>query len=125
MSADEVCCQAGQPVELPLSEGGLDNDVLALKEACFLESLTDRVDNFHLGGRSGCQQSDHRHGQLLRARRERPRDRRAAEQRDGNRGASMDRIASNARQLDPIRKLSYWRGCVRWHGSYFTTRQPV
>jgi len=26
---------------------------------------------------------------------------------------------------DPIRKLSHWRGCVRWHGSYFTTRQPV
>src|SRR6185369_2417408 len=31
----------------------------------------------------------------------------------------------DARQPDPIRKLSYWRGCVRWHGSYFTTREPV
>ena len=26
----------------------------------------------------------------------------------------------DARQQDPIRKLSHWRGCVRWHGSYFT-----
>jgi len=81
MSADEVCCQAGQPVELSLSEGGLDNDVLALNEPCFLESLTDRVDNFHLGGRGGCQQSNHRHRRLLRPRRERPRCRCAAEQR--------------------------------------------
>jgi len=30
----------------------------------------------------------------------------------------------DARQPEPIRKLSYWRGCVRWHESYFATRQP-
>ena len=77
MSADEVCCQAGQPVELSLSEGGLDSDVLALHEPCFLESLTDGIDNFHLGGRSGCQQSNHRRATLLRTRDERPRCRRA------------------------------------------------
>src|SRR5262249_56688142 len=35
-----------------------------------------------LGGGGGIEDSDHRHRRLLRARRERPRDRRAAEQRD-------------------------------------------
>ena len=30
----------------------------------------------------------------------------------------------DARQPDPIRKLSHWRGCVRWCRIYFTTRQP-
>jgi hypothetical protein len=43
LSAHEVCCQAGQCVELPLSEGGLDGDVLALHDVNFLESLPDRL----------------------------------------------------------------------------------
>src|SRR6516165_3353112 len=81
LSAHEVCCQAGQCVELPLSEGGLDSDALAVHDVNFLESLPDRIDNFHLSSGSGHQEPDHRHSRLLRARRERP-SRRAAEKGD-------------------------------------------
>src|SRR6516162_3179104 len=65
LSAHEVCCQARQCVELPLSEGGLDDDVLAVHDVNFLGSLPDRIDNFYLSSGSGYQEPDHRHRWLL------------------------------------------------------------
>src|SRR5262249_37510421 len=94
LSVREVCCQSGQAVELTLSEGGLDCDVLALHDVNFLEALPDRVDNFHLSSGSGYKEPDNRYCGLLRLRRERP-CRRAAEQRDEL--APLHSITSSAR----------------------------
>ena len=61
----------------------LDRDVLALDEACFLQALAECSHAVRLAGeRSTAEKPHHRHRRLLRARRERPRRRRAAEQRD-------------------------------------------
>jgi hypothetical protein len=59
----------------------LDRDVLALDDAGFAEPFAERSDTARLG-RAVADESDDRHRRLLRARRERPRCRRAAEQRD-------------------------------------------
>jgi hypothetical protein len=60
-----------------------DRNVLPLDEACFLQALAERGCKLRRnGGRRAAQKSNHRHRRLLRPRRDRPRDRRAAEQRD-------------------------------------------
>src|SRR5262249_30251629 len=94
LSVHEVCCQSGQAVELTLSERGLDCDVLALHNVNFLESLPDRVDNFHLSSGSGYKEPDNRYCGPLRARRERPRGRCAADKRDER--AALHSITSSA-----------------------------
>src|SRR5262249_23295490 len=61
----------------------LDHDVLALDKACLLQALTEGDHEVHSVSERGVpQEPNHRHPRLLRARRERPRDRYAAEQRD-------------------------------------------
>jgi hypothetical protein len=65
----------------------LDRDVLALDEARLLQALTERGHEVRgVGERRAAQEPDHRHRRLLRARRERPMNRkpgrRAAEQGD-------------------------------------------
>jgi hypothetical protein len=79
----EIGGQFGEPPVLALRPVELERDVLvdvvaALGEA-FAESGHLRRP---LGGRAGVDEADHRHRRLLRARRERPRDRRAADERD-------------------------------------------
>jgi hypothetical protein len=73
----------------------LDPDVLALDEAYFLQALAERSP---LVARyvPTAEKPHHRHRRLLRARRERPRERRAAEQRD-ELAPSHHSIASSAR----------------------------
>src|SRR6266516_6571559 len=60
-----------------------DDDVLALDEACFLQALAEGGHQVSgIGERCVPQETNDRHRRLLRARRNRRRDRRAAEQRD-------------------------------------------
>src|SRR5262249_39020899 len=74
----------------------LDCDVLAFYESSRIEALAKRVDKVRRAGSCcGSQKSDHRYGGLLRARRERPRRRRTAEQRDER--APLHSITSSAR----------------------------
>src|SRR5215470_18256213 len=61
-----------------------DRHVLALDVAGFTETLPEWVQySLFEAGCPAVEQSHHRHRGLLRARRERPRGRRTAEQRDG------------------------------------------
>ena len=67
----------------PASPVILDCHVLALDGAGFVEAFTERSGMAHGGlGRPAADKADHRQCRLLRARRERPRRRRATEQRD-------------------------------------------
>src|SRR5262245_35842108 len=60
-----------------------DQHVLALDEARFLQTLAERGDQVREVGERGVpQETNNRHRRLLRAHRERPHSRRAAEQRD-------------------------------------------
>src|SRR5262249_37276047 len=60
-----------------------DRDILALDKACFLQALAEGSHEVRgVSERSVPQETNNRHFRLLRARRERPRDRPAAEQRD-------------------------------------------
>src|SRR5262245_42867903 len=73
-----------------------DQDVLALDEACFLQTLAERGDQVReVGERAVPQETNNRHGRLLRARRARPRSRRAADERDEL--AALHSITSVAR----------------------------
>src|SRR5262249_36829198 len=81
-TANQVCRQFRQAVDLILGEAVCNRDVLALDIAGIFEALAECAqqvpDRF---GRLVVEKPDHRHRLLLRARRERPRCR-AAEQRD-------------------------------------------
>src|SRR6266487_995683 len=60
-----------------------DQDVLALDEACFLEALAEGCHEVRgVSERGVPQETNNRHRRLLRACRQRPRGRRAAEQGD-------------------------------------------
>src|SRR5262245_48606463 len=60
-----------------------DRDILALDIAGFIQALTERGREGHIARSCrAVEKPDHRHRRLLRARRERPRRRRAAEKRD-------------------------------------------
>src|SRR5262249_59298490 len=75
--------QCGQLIVLIVRPAVFDRCVLALVVAGFLEALPKRR---HMCGvylcRWAAKEPDHRHRRLLRARRERPRGRRAAAKRD-------------------------------------------
>src|SRR5262249_13374496 len=76
----------------------LDRYVLALFEACVAQAFTERGQALATHLRSGrAEISHHRHRRLLRARRERPCGRRAAEQRDER--APLHSITSSARAM--------------------------
>ena len=72
-----------QSISMRLRPSILDVDVLALYIACHSQPLAEssQTDGI-IFRRSDCEDADHRHRLLLRACRERPRRRRAAEQRD-------------------------------------------
>jgi len=82
-TADELSHERRQAVVLAVQPVVLDHHVLALDVAGFVEGFTERSDNAHRGlGRSAADEADDRHCRLLRARRERPREHRTAQQRD-------------------------------------------
>src|SRR5262249_16583303 len=83
LAANQISRQLRQPIGLVLGKAIYDRYVLALHMASLFETLTkseqavrERV------RRCGVKEADHRHRRLLRARRERPRGSRTAEQRD-------------------------------------------
>src|SRR5262249_31716805 len=74
-----------------------DRDILTLDIAGVLEALTESAQTLHIPvRRRGVKKTDHRHRRLLRPRPERPRRRRAAEQRD-ELAAATHSITSSAR----------------------------
>src|SRR5207253_9701255 len=94
--AEEIGGQRHQAVILVFSVLVVDRDVAALDKAHAAKALAKR--SLHLRGgrtRAAAQIPDHWHWLPLRARRERPRDRRAAEQRDEL--AAFHSITSSAR----------------------------
>ena len=84
LAADQIGRQRRQPIELALGPAIFDRDVAALDVAGFAQALAERgqVRRSRTLSAIAAEKPDHRHRRLLRARRERPRGRRAAEQRD-------------------------------------------
>src|SRR6516164_11143165 len=83
LAPNQFTCQWRQLIKLILGPAVFDCDILALTKAAVLKPLTKSAEQMRVrGGRCTVKKSDHRHRRLLRVRRERPRDRRAAEQRD-------------------------------------------
>src|SRR5262249_27067794 len=80
-TAHEVSHERRQAIEFALQPMVLHRYVLALDVAGFVEALAERGGKGRIR-RSGIDECDHRHLRLLRARRERPCDRRAAEKGD-------------------------------------------
>src|SRR5262245_45837793 len=88
----------GEPVEAPFRQAILDGNVLALDVAGFTNALSECGQKACTIGKErprSAEEPDHRHGRLLRARRERPSRRRTAEQYDEL--ATPHSITSSAR----------------------------
>src|SRR5262245_31210619 len=82
LSANQFGRQLRQSIVLVLGEAVDDCYVLALHIADVFEAQAECAQTVrHRVRRSGIKEPNHRHGRLLRAHRERPRGRRAAEQR--------------------------------------------
>ena len=82
LAANEIGGQRGYSLVLALGPAVLDRDIVALDEAGFLETFAEAgYEMRERTGRSGTEESDHRHCRLLRAGDEWTRDRRTAEKR--------------------------------------------
>src|SRR5262249_4727121 len=80
---DEIGDQCRKSVVLTFRPTVFDRHILAFDITRFLQTLAERPDLLpQRSGRSGIEEADHGHRRLLRARRERPRNCRAAEQSD-------------------------------------------
>src|SRR5215813_326186 len=83
LPAYQIGREVGQSVGLVLRPAILDRHILALDVAGFTKALAECGQiSCTIDRRRAAEEPDHRHRRLLRARRERPRSRRAAEQRD-------------------------------------------
>ena len=93
LPAHEIGRQSRQPIQLIVRPAILDGDVLAFDEFSVIQTLPKGIDNIcEAGSRGASEKSDNRHRRLLRARHERPRGRRAAEQRDELAPLSFDHL---------------------------------
>jgi hypothetical protein len=80
---DQVRRQFRQAIILSVRPTKFERDVLALDIASFTQSSMKGGEHGHIGlARSSAEIADHRHRRLLRPRRQRPRGRSSAEQRD-------------------------------------------
>src|SRR5215510_10732919 len=96
LTAYQIGCEVGQYVVLVLRPAILDHNISALDVAGFTKALPECGQiACTISKRRAAEESDHRHCRLLRARRERPRCCRAAEQRDEL--ATVHSITSSAR----------------------------
>src|SRR5215470_10141000 len=97
LTAYQIGCEVGQYIVLVLRPAILDHDILALDVAGFANALPEWGQiACTISKRRAAEESNHRHRWLLRARRERPYHRCAAEER--NEIASPDHsITSSAR----------------------------
>jgi hypothetical protein len=83
LTAYQISCEVGQSFLLVLRPAILDRDILALDVSGFTNALPECGQiACTISKRRAAEKADHRHGRLLRPRRDRPRGRRAAEQRD-------------------------------------------
>src|SRR5262249_40068946 len=83
LAANQIGRQRGQSVILAFCPAILDRGVLPFDVASFLQPLAKRGRvRCKLVWRRAVEEPDHRRRRLLRARRERPSDRRAADERD-------------------------------------------
>src|SRR5262245_21592177 len=83
MPANELRSQFRHPIELIFRPAVDDRGVVAFHVAGFCEGLAKSAQTLRNGVRRGdAEEPNHRHGRLLRVRRERPRRCRAAEERD-------------------------------------------
>src|SRR5262249_6892207 len=96
LTCNQISRHRRQSVIVALRPTIFDQDILTFDVAEFTEPFAERGDVVSIRvGPCATQQADHRHRWLLRARRERPRSRRAAEQRDEL--AARHSITSSAR----------------------------
>src|SRR5262249_28098076 len=95
-TAYQIGCEVRQLIVLVLAPAILDRHIPALDVAHFTNALLECGQKVCTAGtRRAVEHPDHRHRRLLRARRDRPRGRRAAEQRDEL--APLHSITSSAR----------------------------
>ena len=81
-SVNQISHQSRQSIDLIIRIAIIDNSVLSLDKAFFLQALAERDDKvLERRGRCAAEKADHGHRALLRARRNRPR-RPTPEQRD-------------------------------------------
>src|SRR3954451_7517707 len=94
---DQFCCKLGQSLDPPACKSIFDVDVLPLDVTKITQPLTEGVDFRRGSGRAVMQETDPRDFRWLpRMRCERPRRRRAAEQRDEI--AAFHSMTSSARE---------------------------
>src|SRR5262249_32906733 len=83
LSMNQFSGQRRQAIVMALSPTVLNREVLAVDQTRFTQALPKRCHTIGVGlRRAGAEKANHRHRRLLRARRERPCRRCAAEQRD-------------------------------------------
>src|SRR5262249_58878888 len=83
LPADQIGRQCRQSVVVTFRPAVFDRHILAFDIARFLQTLVERRDLLaQRSGRCGIEEAGHRHRRLLRTRRERPSDRRAADYQD-------------------------------------------
>ena len=99
LAANEIGRHRRQSIGLILAPAIVDRDILALDVATLFEALAERPQIIRVTvSHRGVEISDHRHRRLLRARRERPRRCRAAEQRDELAPLSFDHLVGAGEQ---------------------------
>src|SRR6516164_6121582 len=96
LTAYQIGCEVGQSVVLVLRPAILDRHILALDVAGFTDAMPECGQIARTIGRRAAEEPDHWHRRLLRARRERPSSRQAAEKRD-ELAAPHHSITSSAR----------------------------
>src|SRR5262249_26298193 len=117
--ANQVSRKFRQSFELTVSPAQFKRNVLAFDVSGLPEALAKSAQIIPEGlGRLGMQKSNHRHRRLLRACRERPRDRRAAEQ--GDKLAALHSITSSVRASSVIGRskpsaLAVFRLITSWN----------
>src|SRR6516165_5982340 len=83
LTAYQLSCEVGQSIILILRPAILDRHILAFDVPAFADALPEcGHKTCSVGGRRAAEEPDYRHRRLLRARRERPRGSRTAEQRE-------------------------------------------
>jgi len=104
LAADQIGRQGGQSIVLVLCKTGFNYHVAAVDIARFTQAAAERgLDVEPVIFAERVQEADHRHCGLLRTRRERPRDGRAAHERDEL--ASLHSITSSAMASRPGGKV--------------------
>ena len=80
---NQISSHSRQSIVLTLRPAVFDRYILALNEACFLQTLAQRDHEVRgVSERGAPQETNNRHGRLLRPRRDRPRRRNAAQERN-------------------------------------------